>query len=162
MPDLDPFFFTINTWSFTKHRVWNRCQRQDDYEVHRAVCEIQSNSKSGKNPVSQELHLKICRPRPAHPRYHRPADTAPLREQADGPSGALAAFARNVSRYKDIGGEIFTEYRNGERSRVPFLLPLKRTGRPACTRSLASGRTIRAGNACGTSSSIISPSGMWG
>ena len=32
MPDLDPFFFTINTWSFTKHRVWNRCQRQYDYE----------------------------------------------------------------------------------------------------------------------------------
>lgn len=32
MTELDPFFFTNTTWSFTRHRVWNRCQRQYYFE----------------------------------------------------------------------------------------------------------------------------------
>ncbi len=27
-----PFFFKINSWYYTRHRVWNRCQRQYYFE----------------------------------------------------------------------------------------------------------------------------------
>ena len=129
MPDLDPFFFTINTWSFTKHRVWNRCQRQDHYEyiapyvksnpiVNPEKIRYLKNFTSKFVVQGQLIHDIIDQQIQLHCE-NKPMDLA----------GALAAFARNVSRYKDIGGEIFTEYRNGEKIPGAFFAAIEEDGK---------------------------------
>ena len=50
--------------------------------VHRPIRDNQPGRSSGKDPVAQEFHVKIRCAGPAHPRYHRPADPARLRQQA--------------------------------------------------------------------------------
>lgn len=55
------------------------------FRVYRPVRENKSGRPPGKNPVAQKFHIKTRGPGLAHPRYYRPADPAPLREETDGP-----------------------------------------------------------------------------
>ncbi len=129
MPDLDPFFFKINTWSFTKHRVWNRCQRQYYYEyiapyVKSEVVVDPDKIRWLKNFTSkfvvqgQLIHDIIDQQIQLHCE-NKPIDLAE----------ALDAFSKKVSLYENIGGETFTEYHNGEKIPSTFFTYIYENGK---------------------------------
>jgi len=115
MPDLDPFFFQINSWSFTKHRVWNRCQRQYYFEYIAQY--VKSNSIVNPEKIRWLKNFKskfVVQGSLIHDiidqqiQIHCDNKTLDLNE-------AMNAFSKKVSLYKNIGGETFTEYHNGEK-----------------------------------------------
>jgi hypothetical protein len=129
MPDLDPFFFKINTWSFTKHRVWNRCQRQYYFEyiapyIKSAPVVDPEKIRWLKNFTSkfvmqgQLIHDIIDQQIQLH------CDKKPM-----DPAGALNAFSKKVLLYKGIGGETFTEYHNGEKIPNSFFTYIEENGK---------------------------------
>ncbi|MDD1702730.1 MAG: PD-(D/E)XK nuclease family protein [Methanoregula sp.] len=129
MPDPDPFFFTINTWSFTRHRVWNRCQRQYYYEYIAPY--VKSNpvvspekirwlkNFTSKFVVQGQLIHDIIDAQIELHCSNKPMDL----------SGALAAFSKKVTLYKNIGGETFTENHNGERIPGSFYTSIEENGK---------------------------------
>lgn len=129
MPELDPFFHENNSWSFTRHRVWNRCQRQYYFEY------IAQYVKTGpvvppekirwlKNFTSkfvvqgQLIHDIIDTQIQLHCE-NRPMDV----------NEAMTAFSKKVSQYKNIGGETFTEYHNGEKITDSFFAAIDENGK---------------------------------
>jgi len=129
MPDPDPFFFTINSWSFTKHRVWNRCQRQYYFEyiapyIKSAVIVNPEKIRWLRNFTSrfvvqgQVIHDIIDR----QIQYH--CDNKPMDLDE-----ALDAFSKKVSLYKNVGGETFTEYYNGEKITDSFFEAIDANGK---------------------------------
>ena len=129
MADLDPFFISINTWSFTKHRVWNRCQRQYYFEyiapyVKSAPVVSPEKIRWLKNFTSkfvvqgQLIHDIIDQQIELHC-TNRPMDL----------DAAMRSFSKKVSLYKDIGGETFTEYHNGEKIPSSFFSYIDANGR---------------------------------
>lgn len=129
MPDLDPFFHTINTWSFTKHRVWNRCRRQYYFEYIApyvktgAVVDPEKirwlKNFTSKFVVQGSLIHDIIDQQIQLHCENKPLD----------PAGAMKAFSQKVSRYKDIGGETFTEYHNGDKIPASFFAYLDVNGK---------------------------------
>ena len=129
MTDLDNFFFKINSWSFTKHRVWNRCQRQYYFEyiapyVKSAPVVDPEKIRWLKNFTSkfvvqgQLIHDIIDKQIQLHCE-NKPMDLAE----------AITAFSKKVSQYKNIGGETFTEYHNGEKITNAFFAAIDENGR---------------------------------
>jgi hypothetical protein len=129
MPELDPFFFKINSWSFTKHRVWNRCQRQYYFEyiapyVKSAPIVDPEKIRWLKNFTSkfvvqgQLIHDIIDKQIQLHCE-NKPMDLAE----------AMSAFSKKVSLYKNIGGETFTEYHNGEKITDSFFAAIEENGK---------------------------------
>ena len=129
MPDPDPFFFTINSWSFTKHRVWNRCQRQYYFEyiapyIKSAVIVNPEKIRWLRNFTSrfvvqgQVIHDIIDR----QIQYHCDNKPMDLNE-------AIDAFSKKVSLYKNVGGETFTEYHNGEKITDSFFAAIEANGK---------------------------------
>ena len=129
MPDLDPFFSKINSWSFTRHRVWNRCQRQYYFEyiapyVRSSPVVDPEKIRWLKNFTSkfvvqgQLIHDIIDKQIQLHCE-NKPMDLAE----------AMKAFLKKVSLYKDIGGETFTEYHNGEIIPGSFFTAISENGK---------------------------------
>jgi CRISPR/Cas system-associated exonuclease Cas4 (RecB family) len=129
MPDLDPFFFTINAWSFTKHRVWNRCQRQYYYEYIAPY--VKSNpvvppekiqwlkNFTSKFVVQGQLIHDIIDQQILLHCENKPMDL----------TGALTTFLKKVELFKNINGETFTEYHNGEKIPSSFFTALGENGK---------------------------------
>jgi hypothetical protein len=129
MADLDPFFFKINTWSFTKHRVWNRCQRQYYFEyiapyvrsdpvVDPEKVRYLKNFTSKFVVQGQLIHDIIDQQIQLHCE-NKPMDLA----------GAIHAFSKKVALYKGVGGETFTEYHNGEKIPNSFFTYIEENGK---------------------------------
>ncbi|WAC05858.1 MAG: PD-(D/E)XK nuclease family protein [Methanoregula sp.] len=129
MVELDNFFFKINSWSFTKHRVWNRCQRQYYFEyiapyVKSAPVVNPEKIRWLKNFTSkfvvqgQLIHDIIDKQIQLHCE-NKPMDLAE----------AMNAFSKKVSLYKNVGGETFTEYHNGEKITDSFFAAIDENGK---------------------------------
>jgi CRISPR/Cas system-associated exonuclease Cas4 (RecB family) len=129
MPDLDPFFFQINSWSFTRHRIWNRCQRQYYYEY--IAHYIKSNPVVNPEKIrwlknftskfvihGQLIHDIIDKQIQIHCE-NKPVD----------PDAALKMLAHKVTLYRNIGGETFTEYHNGEKIPASFFASVEEDGK---------------------------------
>lgn len=115
LPDLNPFFHKINSWSFTRHTVWNRCPRQYYFEyiapyvktdpvVNPEKIRYLKNFTSKFVVQGSLIHDIIDQQIQLH------CEKKPMDRDA-----AIAAFVKKVSLYKGIGGETFTEYHNGEK-----------------------------------------------
>ncbi|HNX17512.1 MAG TPA: PD-(D/E)XK nuclease family protein [Methanoregula sp.] len=107
------FFIKTNNWSFTRHRVWNRCQRQYYYDY------IAPYVKSGAVVDPEKIRwLKnftskfVVQGQLIHEIIDQQIQLFCDNKQVD-PEGALSAFRKKVSLYKNIGGETFAEYHNG-------------------------------------------------
>jgi RecB family exonuclease len=129
MADLDPFFFSINTWSFTRHRVWNRCQRQYYFEyiapyvksepvVNPEKIRWLKNFTSKFVVQGQLIHDIIDQQIQLHCE-NKPMD---LNE-------AMKNFSKKVLLYKNIGGETFTEYHNGGKIPDSFFTYIDENGK---------------------------------
>jgi CRISPR/Cas system-associated exonuclease Cas4 (RecB family) len=129
MPDLDPFFFKINSWSFTKHRVWNRCQRQYYYDYIAPYVKTVSvvppekirwlkNFTSKFVIQGQLVHDIIDKQIQLH------CEERPMK-----PDDALQAFTKKVAAFKNIGGETFTEYHNGDKISDSFFATMEANGK---------------------------------
>ncbi|MFA6332829.1 MAG: PD-(D/E)XK nuclease family protein, partial [Methanoregula sp.] len=129
MPDLDPFFHTINSWSFTRHRVWNRCQRQYYFEYIAPY--VKSDRVVDPEKIrwlktftskfvvqGQLIHDIIDKQIQLH------CDSRPMNL-----TEAVNEFSLRVSRYKNIGGETFTEYHNGEKIPNSFFSSIEENGK---------------------------------
>ncbi|MGA2699043.1 MAG: PD-(D/E)XK nuclease family protein [Methanoregula sp.] len=129
MPDLDPFFFKINSWSFTKHRVWNRCQRQYYYEY------IAPYVKS--NPIVNPEKIRylknftskfVVQGQLIHDIIDQQIQFACDKKPMD-LFEALNVFMKKVSLYRGVGGETFTEYHNGEKIPDSFFSYIEENGK---------------------------------
>jgi hypothetical protein len=129
MSNLDSYFFKINTWSFTKHRVWNRCQRQYYYEyiaqyvksspvvnpekirwLKNFTSKFVVQGKLIHDIIDQQIQL-YC-------------DNKPMSLAV-----AMDAFSKKISLYKNIGGETFTEFHNGEMITDSFYTAINENGK---------------------------------
>ena len=129
MVELDPFFFKINTWSFTKHRVWNRCQRQYYFEYIAPYVKSDRvvdpekirwlKNFTSKFVVQGSLIHDIIDQQIQLHCEKKPMD---LNE-------AMKAFSKKVSLYKNIGGETFAEYHNGEKIPNSFFTSIEENGK---------------------------------
>lgn len=129
MPELDPFFFKINSWSFTKHRIWNRCQRQYYFEyiapfvksvpiVNPEKIRWLKNFTSKFVVQGQLIHDIIDK----QIQYHSEKKPMDLTE-------AINTFSKKVSLYKNVGGEVFSEYHNGEKIPDSFFVAMDENGK---------------------------------
>ncbi len=129
MVELDNFFFKINSWSFTKHRVWNRCQRQYYFEyiapyiksdavVNPEKIRWLKNFTSKFVVQGQLIHDIIDKQIQLH------CENKPMAL-----SEATNAFSKKVSLYKNVGGETFTEYHNGEKITNSFFAAIDENGK---------------------------------
>ncbi|MDD5142397.1 PD-(D/E)XK nuclease family protein [Methanoregula sp.] len=129
MAELDPFFHKINSWSFTKHRVWNRCQRQYYFEyiapyVKTSPVVPPEKIRWLKNFTSkfviqgQLIHDIIDQQIQFH------CEERPMK-----PEEAMKAFVKKVAAFKTICGETFTEYHNGEKISVSFFSAMEENGK---------------------------------
>jgi len=129
MVDLDPFFHRINSWSFTRHRVWHRCQRQYYFEyiapyvksnpvVDPEKIRYLKNFTSKFVVQGQLIHDIIDQQIQLHCE-NKPMD----------PATAMSEFSKKVLRYKNIGGETFTEYHNGETTPSSFYAYIDENGK---------------------------------
>lgn len=129
MADLDPFFFTINTWSFTKHRVWDRCRRQYYYEYIARYVKSKPvvppekirwlKNFTSKYVVQGQLIHDIIDTQIQLFCEHKPMDR----------EAAFSEFSKKARLYKNIGGETFTEYHNGETIPASFFTAIEGNGR---------------------------------
>ncbi|MHB8163219.1 MAG: RecB family exonuclease [Methanoregula sp.] len=131
MADLDHFFFKINSWSFTKHRVWNRCQRQYYFEY------IAQYVKSGAVVDPEKIRgLKsynskfVLQGQLIHEIVDEQIKLACDKKPMD-PAGAVSTYSRKISRNMMMASEVFTEYRNGEPVRDSFFTTIDEGGK-AC------------------------------
>ncbi|MFZ1127737.1 RecB family exonuclease [Methanoregula sp.] len=129
MADLDPFFFKINSWSFTRHRVWNRCQRQYYYEY------IAPYVKS--NPIVNPEKIRylknftskfVVQGQLIHDIIDQQIQFACDKKPMD-LFEALNVFMKKVSLYRGVGGETFTEYHNGEKIPDSFFTSIEENGK---------------------------------
>ena len=129
MVDLDPFFHKINSWSFTKHRVWNRCRRQYYFEYIAPYVKSQpvvdpekirwlKNFTSKFVVQGQLIHDIIDKQIQLH------IDNKPMNLVE-----AMNEFSKKVSLYKNIGGETFTEYHNGDKIPDSFYATINENGK---------------------------------
>jgi CRISPR/Cas system-associated exonuclease Cas4 (RecB family) len=129
MPDLDPFFFKINSWSFTKHRVWNRCRRQYYFD------NIAQYVKSGAVVDPEKIRwLKnynskfVLQGQLIHEVIDEQIKLACDKKPMD-PAGAVCTYSRKTSRNMMMASEVFTEYRNGEPVRDSFFTTIDESGK---------------------------------
>ncbi|MCK9632587.1 MAG: PD-(D/E)XK nuclease family protein [Methanoregula sp.] len=129
MVELDPFFHQINSWSFTKHRVWNRCKRQYYFEYIAPYVKSQpvvdpekirwlKNFTSKFVVQGQLIHDIIDKQIQLH------IDNKPMNLVE-----AMNEFSKKVSLYKNIGGETFTEYHNGDKIPDSFYATINENGK---------------------------------
>ncbi len=129
MAELDPFFHKFNSWSFTRHTVWNRCPRQYYFEyiaqyVKTNPVVLPEKIRWLKNFTSKFvvqgslIHDIIDQQIQLH------CEKKPMDRDA-----AIAAFVKKVSLYKGIGGETFTEYHNGEQIPSSFFTYIEENGK---------------------------------
>lgn len=129
MVELDPFFHQINSWSFTKHRVWNRCQRQ--YYFDYVAPYVKSKPVVDPNIIrrlrtfnskfvlqGQIIHDIINDQIKLH------CEDMPM-----DPEGAVNTYSKKIARFKDMASEVLTEYRNGEPTRDSFFTGIEGSGR---------------------------------
>lgn len=131
MPELENSFFQFNSWSFTKHRVWNQCRRQYFYQyvaqhlkppapvdVNKIIMLKEYNSRfvlQGKlihNILNEQI--KGC------------SNTIPM-----DPAGSLSFYSRQIAQNKMMASEMFTEYRHGEPVSDTFFTTIDDSGK-AC------------------------------
>ena len=129
MAALDPFFFTINTWSFTKHRVWNRCQRQYYFEYVAPYVRSDPVVDPGKIRYLKNFTSKFV----VQGQLVHDIIDQQIRCHCDGLpmdlSEALNAFSRRVAAYRLVEGETFTEYRNGEKIPDSYFSTMEESGK---------------------------------
>lgn len=129
MPGISPWFFKNNSWSYTRHRVWNRCRRQFYFEYiapyvkSGAIVDPEKirwlKTFTSKFVVQGQLIHDIIDSQIQLHCENKPMD----------PDGAMNAFAKKVDRYKNIGGETFTEYHNGETIPGAFFRTIEENGK---------------------------------
>lgn len=129
MTELDPFFSKINSWSFTRHRVWNRCQRQYYYEY------IAPYVKTGAVVDPEKIrYLKnftskfVVQGQLIHDIIDQQIQFGCDRKPMD-LFEALSVFMKKVSLYRGVGGETFTEYHNGEKIPDSFFTRIEENGK---------------------------------
>jgi CRISPR/Cas system-associated exonuclease Cas4 (RecB family) len=131
MVELENTFFKFNSWSFTKHRIWNRCRRQYYYEyiapylkpptpVDVNKIRLLKTYNSRYVLQGQIIHEIIDNQIKLH------CDKKPM-----DPAGALSTYSRRIAQNKIMADEMFTEYRNGDQVDEQFFTTIDESGR-AC------------------------------
>ncbi len=129
MPELDPFFFKINTWSFTKHRVWNRCQRQYYFEYIAQYIKSEAVVNPEKIRWLKEFDSKfVLQGNIIHEIIDEQIKIACDKKSLD-PVGAVSTYSQKIARNKMMASELFIEYRNGEPVRDSFFMTIDESGR---------------------------------
>jgi len=129
MTELDPFFSKINSWSFTKHRVWNRCQRQYYYEYIAPYVKSNPIVNPGKIRYLKNFTSRfIVQGQLIHDIIDQQIQFACDKKPMD-LFEALNVFMKKVSLYRGVGGETFTEYHNGEKIPDSFFTYIEENGK---------------------------------
>ncbi len=129
MPELDPFFFQINSWSFTRHRVWNRCQRQYYFEYIAPYIKTGAIVDPKKIQWLKEFDSKFFfQGNIIHEIIDEQIKLTCDKKSMD-PVGAVDTYSRKIARNKVMASEVFTEYRNGEPVMDLFFTTIDESGK---------------------------------
>ena len=129
--ELDKYFFKNNSWSFTRHRIWNQCKRQYYYEYIAPYVK-----PPAPVDVDKILLLKVYNSRfilqgqliheILNEQLERHCQMLPM-----DPAGAVSTYSRRIAKNKMMADEMFTEYRHGERVDGHFFTAIEESGK-AC------------------------------
>ena len=131
MPELDNYFFKNNSWSFSKHRVWNRCQRQYYYDYIAPYLKPPAPVDVNQIRLLKNYHSRfVLQGQIIHDilneQIGRYCDNKPM-----DPAGAMNLYSRKIAQNKMMADEMFTEYRHGEPVDGYFFTTIEESGK-AC------------------------------
>jgi CRISPR/Cas system-associated exonuclease Cas4 (RecB family) len=129
MPELDPFFFKIDSWSYTRHRVWNRCQRQYYFDYIAQYVKTGAIVDPEKIRGLKAFNSKyVLQGQLIHDILNEQIKLACNKKPMD-PAGAMNTLSKKIALHKNIGGEMFTEYHNGEKINDSFFTRITDDGK---------------------------------
>lgn len=129
MTDLDPFFFKTNTWSFTKHRVWNRCPRQYYFEYIAPYVRTHPVVDPGKIRWLKNFTSKfVVQGQLVHDIIDQQIQLY-CEDRSMNIHDAISTLSRKVAAFRNMGGETFTEYHNGEKIPDSFYTAIEENGK---------------------------------
>ncbi|HOX36212.1 MAG TPA: PD-(D/E)XK nuclease family protein [Methanoregulaceae archaeon] len=128
MPDLDPYFFQNNRWSFTRHRVWNRCPRQYYFEYIAPYVRSDPVVDPGKIRWLKNFTSKfVVQGQVVHDIIDQQIQ-AHCEERPMSLDEALSTFSRKVAAYRTVEGITFTECHNGQAIPDSFYTDMEANG----------------------------------
>lgn len=128
MVELDPWFFKNNTWSFSRHRIWNTCQRQYYYSYIAPYCKPPAPFDVDTIRRLKEFHSRFfLQGKVIHELLDEQIDLF-CKKKAFDPSGTKNRYTRKITRYKMMASELLTEYRHGEPVSESFFKEIEESG----------------------------------
>ena len=129
MVELDKFFFEINSWSFTRHRIWNRCKRQYYYEYIAPYLKPPAPVDINKIRLLKVYNSRfVLQGQLIHDILNEQiklhCDKKPMN-----PAVAVSTYSRKLAQNKMMADEMFTEYRHGEPVDSHFFTTMEESGK---------------------------------
>lgn len=131
MVELEAKFFEFNNWSFTRHRVWNKCRRQYYFEYIASYLKPPTSVDANKVKQLKNYNSRfVLQGQLIHDILN---DQIQLHceEKPMDPLGAILLYSKRIAQNRIMASEIFTEYRHGEQVDEDFFTSIEESGR-AC------------------------------
>jgi len=129
MVELEKRFFDYNFWSFTKHRTWARCPRQYYFEYIAPYLKPPAPIDVNKIRVLKEYNSRfVLQGQLIHDIINNQITIHCDKEPMD-PTGSYSYYSRRIAQNKMMAGEIFTEYRHGDRIDLEFFTLIEESGK---------------------------------
>jgi CRISPR/Cas system-associated exonuclease Cas4 (RecB family) len=131
MAELDNYFLKNNSWSFTKHRVWNRCRRQYYFDYIAPYLKTPAPVDVNKIRLLKNYHSRfVLQGQIIHDILDEQIGLFCNKKPMD-PAGAVSHYCKKVAQNKMMADELFTEYRHGEKVDEQFFNAIEKSGK-AC------------------------------
>jgi CRISPR/Cas system-associated exonuclease Cas4 (RecB family) len=131
MVELDKFFFEINSWSYTRHRTWNRCQRQYYFDYIAPYVKPPALVDANIIRLLKAFNSKfVLQGQLIHDILDEQIKLYCDKKPMD-PAGAASAYSRKIAQNKMMASEVLTEFRNGEPVKDSFFTTIDEGGK-AC------------------------------
>ena len=131
MAELEKYFFEHNSWSFTKHRVWNRCRRQYYFDYIAPYLKTPAPVDVNRIRLLKNYHSRfVLQGQLIHDILDEQIGLHCNKKPMD-PAGAVNLYSQKIARNNMMADELFTEYRHGEPVDAQFFTAIERSGK-AC------------------------------
>lgn len=129
MVELESGFFRYNSWSFTRHRIWNRCKRQYYYDYIVSYLKPPAPVDANKIRSLKAYNSRfVLQGQIVHDILNEQIKLHCEKKPMD-PTGAKSAYSRKIARYKTMAEEMLTEYRHGESVKEAFFTAIEESGK---------------------------------
>ena len=129
MTELESKFFKNNSWSYTRHRIWNRCQRQYYYDYIAPWLKSPAPVDVNKIRLLKVYNSRfVLQGQIIHDILNEQIESHCQNITID-PAGVFLTYTKKIAQYKMMASEMLTEYRNGEPVDPHFFTAIEDSGK---------------------------------